>query len=84
MKCARLDVKGRLKGGSDLLGRRRRDDVQFASSHSFVRMARFAAPLMKDAGDVHASYHGTGTVAANYEVRGPYGRNGSLCVLPCV
>jgi len=42
------------------------------SCHSFVRMARLAAPLMKDGGTLFAmSYHGANKVVANYNVMGP-------------
>ncbi|MCG7400905.1 MULTISPECIES: enoyl-ACP reductase FabI [Caballeronia] len=42
------------------------------SCHSFVRMARLAAPLMKDGGAMFTmSYHGANKVVANYNVMGP-------------
>jgi len=42
------------------------------SCHSFVRMARLAAPLMKDGGTMFAmSYHGANKVVPNYNVMGP-------------
>lgn len=42
------------------------------SCHSFVRMARLAAPLMKEGGTLFAmSYHGAQKVVANYNVMGP-------------
>lgn len=42
------------------------------SCHSFVRMARLAAPLMKDGGTLFAmSYHGASKVVPNYNVMGP-------------
>ena len=42
------------------------------SCHSFVRMARLAAPLMKDGGTIFAmSYHGAVKVVPNYNVMGP-------------
>jgi enoyl-[acyl-carrier protein] reductase I len=42
------------------------------SCHSFVRMARLAAPLMKDGGTLFAmSYHGAQKVVPNYNVMGP-------------
>jgi len=42
------------------------------SCHSFIRMARLAAPLMKDGGTLFAmSYHGAQKVVANYNVMGP-------------
>jgi len=42
------------------------------SCHSFVRLARLAAPLMKDGGTLFAmSYHGANKVVANYNVMGP-------------
>ena len=42
------------------------------SCHSFVRMARLAAPLMKDGGTMFAmSYHGANKVMPTYSVMGP-------------
>ncbi len=42
------------------------------SCHSFVRMARLAAPLMTQGGSMFAmSYHGANKVVANYNVMGP-------------
>ena len=42
------------------------------SVHSFIRMARLAAPLMTDGGTIFAmSYHGAQRVVANYNVMGP-------------
>ncbi len=42
------------------------------SCHSFVRMARLAAPLMKEGGSMFAmSYHGARKVVPNYNVMGP-------------
>ena len=42
------------------------------SCHSFIRMARLAAPLMKDGGTMMAmSYLGAQRVVANYNVMGP-------------
>jgi enoyl-[acyl-carrier protein] reductase I len=42
------------------------------SCHSFVRMAKLAAPLMSDGGTMFAmSYHGAQKVVANYNVMGP-------------
>ncbi|MBK6803982.1 MAG: enoyl-ACP reductase FabI [Betaproteobacteria bacterium] len=42
------------------------------SCHSFVRMAKFAAPLMKDGGTMFAmSYHGAAKVVPTYNVMGP-------------
>ncbi len=42
------------------------------SCHSFIRMARLAAPLMRDGGTMFAmSYHGAQKVVANYNVMGP-------------
>jgi len=42
------------------------------SCHSFVRMARLAAPMMQDGGTMFAmSYHGAQKVVANYNVMGP-------------
>ena len=42
------------------------------SCHSFVRMAKLAAPLMTDGGSMFAmSYQGANRVVANYNVMGP-------------
>jgi enoyl-[acyl-carrier protein] reductase I len=42
------------------------------SCHSFIRMAKLAAPLMKEGGTMMAmSYHGAEKVVANYNVMGP-------------
>jgi enoyl-[acyl-carrier protein] reductase I len=42
------------------------------SCHSFVRMARLAAPLMTEGGTMFAmSYHGAQKVVSNYNVMGP-------------
>jgi enoyl-[acyl-carrier protein] reductase I len=42
------------------------------SCHSFIRMARLAAPLMKEGGTMLAmSYHGAQKVVSNYNVMGP-------------
>ncbi len=42
------------------------------SCHSFIRMAKLAAPLMTDGGTLFAmSYHGANEVAPNYNVMGP-------------
>lgn len=42
------------------------------SCHSFIRMARLAAPLMKDGGSLFTmSYHGAQKVVNNYNVMGP-------------
>jgi enoyl-[acyl-carrier protein] reductase I len=42
------------------------------SCHSFVRMAKLAAPLMADGGTMFAmSYHGAQRVVPNYNVMGP-------------
>ncbi len=42
------------------------------SCHSFVRMARLAAPLMNEGGTLFAmSYYGANKVVANYNVMGP-------------
>lgn len=42
------------------------------SCHSFVRMARLAAPLMSDGGTMFTmSYHGANKVVPNYNVMGP-------------
>ena len=42
------------------------------SCHSFIRMAKLAAPLMDDGGTMFAmSYYGANRVVANYNVMGP-------------
>ena len=42
------------------------------SCHSFLRMARLAAPLMKNGGTMFAmSYHGANKVVPNYNLMGP-------------
>jgi len=42
------------------------------SCHSFIRMAKLAAPLMTEGGSMFAmSYHGANAVAPNYNVMGP-------------
>lgn len=42
------------------------------SCHSFIRMARLAAPLMRDGGTLFAmSYHGAQKVVPNYSIMGP-------------
>lgn len=42
------------------------------SCHSFIRMAKLAAPLMKDGGAMFAmSYYGASRVVPNYNVMGP-------------
>jgi enoyl-[acyl-carrier protein] reductase I len=42
------------------------------SCHSFIRMARLAAPLMADGGTMFAmSYYGANRVVPNYNVMGP-------------
>ena len=42
------------------------------SCHSFIRMAKLAAPLMRDGGTMFAmSYYGANRVVANYNVMGP-------------
>src|SRR5512145_2498351 len=42
------------------------------SVHSFIRMAKLAAPLMRDGGSLFAmSYHGAQKVVPNYNVMGP-------------
>ncbi len=42
------------------------------SVHSFIRMAKLAAPLMKNGGTMFAmSYHGAAKVVPNYNIMGP-------------
>lgn len=64
--------KGDLQGGlidSSADGFCRAMDI---SCHSFIRMAKLAAPLMKDGGTMLAmSYHGAQKVVANYNLMGP-------------
>ncbi len=80
-KWGRLDIlvhsiawapKGDLQGGlldCSAEGFAKAMDI---SCHSFVRMARLAAPLMKDGGTMFAmSYHGANKVVDNYNVMGP-------------
>jgi enoyl-[acyl-carrier protein] reductase I len=80
-KWGRLDIlvhsiawapKGDLQGGlldCSAEGFAKAMDV---SCHSFVRMARLAAPLMKEGGSMFAmSYYGANKVVANYNVMGP-------------
>lgn len=51
------------------------------SCHSFVRMARLAAPLMTDGGTLFAlSYHGANKVIPNYAVMGPVKAALEACV----
>ena len=65
-------LKADLQGGLiDCLadGFKRAMDV---SVHSFIRMAKLAAPLMGDGGSMFAmSYHGAQKVVPNYNVMGP-------------
>ncbi len=62
------DIKGKLLDCSA-------DGFAFAmdvSVHSFIRMAKLAAPLMKNGGTMFAmSYHGARKVVPNYNVMGP-------------
>ncbi|HMN77837.1 MAG TPA: enoyl-ACP reductase FabI [Burkholderiaceae bacterium] len=64
--------KGDLQGGlldCSAAGFARAMDV---SCHSFIRLARAAAPLMTDGGSLFAmSYHGAQKVVDNYNVMGP-------------
>ena len=51
------------------------------SCHSFIRMARLAAPLMTDGGTMFAmSYHGAQKVVPNYNVMGPIKAALEACV----
>lgn len=51
------------------------------SCHSFVRMARLAAPLMKDGGSMFTmSYYGASKVVPNYNVMGPVKAALEACV----
>jgi enoyl-[acyl-carrier protein] reductase I len=80
-KWGRLDIlvhsiafapKADLQGGlidCSAEGFKRAMDV---SCHSFIRMAKLAAPLMTEGGAMFAmSYHGAQKVVANYNVMGP-------------
>jgi enoyl-[acyl-carrier protein] reductase I len=62
------DLQGRLLDSSD-------DGFKVAmdiSCHSFIRMARFAEPLMPEGGTLLAmSYHGANKVVPNYNLMGP-------------
>ena len=64
--------KGDLQGGlldCSAEGFARAMDI---SCHSFIRMAKLAAPLMTEGGTLFAmSYHGAQKVVANYNVMGP-------------
>jgi enoyl-[acyl-carrier protein] reductase I len=64
--------KGDLEGGlldCSAEGFARAMDI---SCHSFIRMAKLAAPLMTEGGTLFAmSYHGAQKVVANYNVMGP-------------
>jgi enoyl-[acyl-carrier protein] reductase I len=81
MRWGRLDIllhsiafapKADLQGGlidCSAEGFKRAMDV---SCHSFIRMAKLAAPLMTDGGAMFAmSYHGAEKVVPNYNVMGP-------------
>jgi enoyl-[acyl-carrier protein] reductase I len=62
------DLQGRLLDSSDE-GFKVAMDI---SCHSFIRMARLAAPLMNEGGTMFAmSYHGAQKVVPNYNVMGP-------------
>ena len=64
----REDLQGRLLDCS-AAGFAKAMDV---SCHSFIRMARLAAPLMTEGGTMFAmSYHGATRVAPNYNMMGP-------------
>ncbi len=80
-KWGRLDIlvhsiawapKGDLQGGLLDCSAEGFAKAMDMSCHSFVRMARLAAPLMKDGGTMFAmSYHGANKVVDNYNVMGP-------------
>ncbi|KAB0269131.1 enoyl-ACP reductase FabI [Microvirga brassicacearum] len=62
------DLQGRLLDSSDE-GFKVAMDI---SCHSFIRMARLAAPLMSEGGTLLAmSYHGANKVVPNYNLMGP-------------
>ncbi|SAL23767.1 enoyl-(acyl carrier protein) reductase [Caballeronia turbans] len=78
---ARLDIlvhsiawapKGDLQGGLLNCSAQGFAKAMDISCHSFVRMARLAAPLMKNGGAMFTmSYHGANKVVPNYNVMGP-------------
>ena len=80
-KWGRLDIlvhsiawapKGDLQGGLLECSAEGFAKAMDVSCHSFVRMARLAAPLMKEGGTMFAmSYYGANKVVANYNVMGP-------------
>jgi enoyl-[acyl-carrier protein] reductase I len=80
-KWGRLDIlvhsiawapKGDLQGGLLECSAEGFAKAMDVSCHSFVRMARLAAPLMTDGGTMFAmSYYGANKVVANYNVMGP-------------
>jgi enoyl-[acyl-carrier protein] reductase I len=64
--------KGDLQGGLLQCSAEGFAKAMDVSCHSFIRMARLAAPLMKDGGTLFTmSYHGANKVVANYNVMGP-------------
>ena len=80
-KWERLDVlvhsiafapKGDLQGGLLNCSAEGFAKAMDVSCHSFVRMAKLAAPLMSEGGTMFAmSYYGANLVVANYNVMGP-------------
>jgi enoyl-[acyl-carrier protein] reductase I len=80
-KWGRLDIlvhsiafapKGDLQGGLLNCSAEGVAKAMDISCHSFIRMAKLAAPLMTDGGAMFAmSYYGANRVVANYNVMGP-------------
>jgi len=80
-KWGRLDIlvhsiasarKDDLRGGLLNCSQEGFREAMDISCHSFIRMARLAAPLMKHGGTMFAmSYYGAQKVVANYNVMGP-------------
>ena len=80
-KWGRLDIlvhsiasarKDDLRGGLLNCSQEGFKEAMDISCHSFIRMARLGAPLMKDGGTMFAmSYYGAQKVVANYNVMGP-------------
>jgi enoyl-[acyl-carrier protein] reductase I len=80
-KWSRLDIllhsiafapKADLQGGLSNCSAEGFAKAMDVSCHSFVRMAKLAAPLMTEGGTMFAmSYYGANRVVANYHVMGP-------------
>jgi enoyl-[acyl-carrier protein] reductase I len=64
--------KDDLRGGLLNCSQEGFSEAMDVSCHSFIRMAKLAAPLMKDGGTMFAmSYYGAQKVVPNYNVMGP-------------